>query len=76
MMTLKHYDKAIEAVRKPTHDDVVNEMLEQIAVMLQTFRSSHEQLINELLNMYMSASEHGVDISRHAIYDLAKRLSG
>lgn len=76
MLTLKHYDKAIEAVRKPTHDETVNQMLEQVAVMLQTFRSTHEQLINELLTMYMSASEHNVDIDRRAIYDLAKRLSG
>ena len=74
MLTLEHYDRAIEVLRKPVKDPVVNEMFESVVVMVETFKQNQINIARELLTMYESASEHNIDVSRVAIFELAKRL--
>ena len=71
MLTLKNYDLLIEKLTEPTGD----EQVDYITARFTAFRQNQLKIINELLHMYDSASEHNVDVSRHAIFDLAQRLT-
>jgi hypothetical protein len=76
MVNLKTFDQAIRDFRKPLGHPDLDEITVMLAEAVQIFRDSHREVITELLTMYESASEHNVDISRKAIYDLAQRMIG
>ena len=76
MRTLQDFDDAIEVIEKSTDSDEINDLMVSIALILRGFKQSQVELINELLTMYDSASEHNVDIGRTAIFQLAQRLAG
>ena len=75
ILTLKDFDEAIELIEEVTGNKQLNILTEQIGLIFRTFRSRQTTLINELLEMYDSASEHNVDVSRQAIFQLVQRLA-
>ena len=76
MRTLQDFDDAIEVIEKPTDSDEINDLMVSMGLIFRGFRKGQLNLINELLAMYDSASEHNVDIGRTAIFQLAQRLAG
>ena len=75
MMQLKDFDELIEALQGPSGDIQTDKLVHLIITSIQLMRSQHQNLINELLTMYTSASEHNVDISRDAILRLIRELT-
>ena len=75
MLTLNHFDTAIETITKPTKDPQVNDLCNKVGQILTVMRSGYVDLLKELLTMYETAAEHNVDIGREAILDLVERLS-
>ena len=73
-MSIKKFNEAIETIRAPTGHSDVDEMLNVIAHIVEHLRNDYLLVFNELMTMYTSAAEHNVDVSRDAIYDLAKRM--
>jgi hypothetical protein len=74
--TLQNFDKAIKAITDETILlPELNELCQQFGDLLKQFRQGQLALINELYEMYDSASEHNVDIGRDAIFQLAQRLA-
>ena len=76
MMNLANLDEVIAHCRKPLGDKEFDEITELIAQTVEIIKESQMEVIDELLTMYLSASEHNVDIGREAIYSLAMRLKG
>ena len=75
ILTLKDFDEAIELIEEVTGNKQLNILTEQIGLIFRTFRSRQTTLINELLEMYDSASEHNIDVNRQAIFQLVQRLA-
>jgi hypothetical protein len=73
--TLQNFDKAIKSITKEVEHPELNELCQQFGDLLKQFRQGQLVLINELYEMYDSASEHNVDIGRDAISQLAQRLA-
>jgi hypothetical protein len=75
-MTLDKYDKAIRVMRDLTGDALTDGVCEEFAQILEGFRKGHAEIVDELFNMYKSASEHNVDVGRDAIFEFGIRLVG
>ena len=76
LLTLQDFDVAIEIIERPTDVKELDTLTTPIGLIFRGFKQSQVNLINELLEMYDSASEHNIDVSRQAIVDLAHRLVG
>ena len=75
ILTLGDFDDAIELIEEATTHEGLNEFCALIGTVLRRFRTNQLHVVHELLTMYDSASEHNVDVSRRAVFQLAQRLA-
>ena len=75
LLTLKELDEVIAVIQKPTDIEALDILLTSIALLITALKKHQQNVIAELLEMYNSASEHNIDVSREAVYQLAMKLS-
>ena len=73
-MSIKAYDQSIAKIREPVGDKDIDQILELIAQIVESLKEDYTSVFSELMTMYESASEHNVDVSRMAVYNLARRM--
>jgi len=73
--TLANFDAAINAITAEVAHPELNELCQHIGDLLEHFKQGQLALINELLAIYDSASEHNVDVDRDVLFELAQRLA-
>ena len=74
--TIQNLDDAIKKITQDVEYPELNELCQQFGDLLEAFKQGQLALINELLAIYDSASEHNVDVGRDVLFELAQRLAG
>ena len=74
--TIQNLDDAIKTITQKVDPPELNDLCQHFGGLLEQFKQGQLALINELLAIYDSASEHNVDVGRDVLFELAQRLAG